>query len=238
MNKPLPNPEEFKNHTSTLSPGRYSSDSHQSIPLEQVAKEFNGFEPISEKHMSHLLELFPLWMYENACEYDLEYFSSLMRFDKGNNSLVAAVMLNDILEESIVSYKHRFKGGVKWRTRAGTHPNNTVMHRVFDDGKPILVVEGIRDFLAGVLLGFNIIGIPTASYKGSIDIRKDDEVIFLIEDKAAYEVMMRLGKEISSVAQKIAYRIMRDTKQDLSDICFKCSSSKEVRDELSRTKTS
>ncbi len=230
----LPNPKEFKNFKATLKPSQYSSTKTESIPLEQVAEEFNSFEPLTIAHKQHLTALFPEWLYNQANEADMAYFGYMVRFDKGVGSLVAAVIENNILDAGIVSYKHRLKGGVKWRTRAGTHPNNTVMYRVYDDSQPVIVVEGIRDFMAGVLLGFNVIGIPTASYKGSIDTREDEEVIFFIEDDKAYPVMMRLSKECLG---SVRYRLPDKEKKDLSDLCFECESVEEVMSELTRSAT-
>ena len=137
---------------------------------------------------------------------------------------------------TIISYKWRYKGGVKWRTRTGTHPNNTPLYRVWSDEKITVIVEGIRDFMAGVLLGWNVIGIPTASYRGSIDVKSWDRLLFFVEDEKAEPVMMRLAGEVSPITQNISYVMPGEVKRDLSDICFQCSSIEGVWNEIARTK--
>ncbi len=235
MNSTLPSPTEFKDYTATRVPIQSSQVKTDSIPLEQVSKEFNNFEPLNDSHTKHLLDLFPKWMYDNAHQTDMEYFTSLVRYDRQHDSLVIAVVDNKLLEVSIVSFKHRLKHGIKWKTMTGTHPNNTVMYRVWNDESPTLVVEGIRDFIAGVLLGWNIIGVPTASYKGSIGVTSNDTVHFLIEDDKAEPLMMRLAKE-SATAEKGVFIIPpTDEKMDLTDICYKCSNREEVQHELTKT---
>ena len=233
MSSSLPSPTGFKNHKASLHPAVRSSSHTEGISLEQVANEFNHFEPLSKRHTEHLLALYPEWMYDSADDADLEYFSSMVRYDRKANSLVAAILDNHPLSVGIVSYKWRYKNGVKWRTRAGTHPNSTVMYRIWSDDIPIFVVEGIRDFMAGVLLGWNIIGIPTAGYRGHLsNIRRDERVIFFIEDKAAYNTMTRLAGEISSITENISLILPQDTKQDISDICFQCKDREEVENEI------
>ena len=118
----------------------------------------------------------------------------------------------------------------------GTHPNNTVMYRVWDDEAPTLVAEGIRDFIAGVLLGWNVIGVPTASYKGSIVITNRDSVYFLIEDDKAEPLMLRLAKESAETAKEVYITPPNIEKMDLTDICYKYSNREEVLYELTRTK--
>ncbi len=232
MNNSLPNPNNFKDYKATYTAPKYYNTLIKSNTqtLIEVAKEFNSFDTLSNEHKTPLEELFPLWLYDESNTADMDYFCYLVRFDKKYNSLVVAIVDEQI---NIISYKHRKKKKVKWCTRYATSPNSTLMQRVHTD-EPIYIVEGVRDFLAGILLGLNIIGIPTASYKGSLPIRKDDDLVFTIEDSVSMLVMERLANECKSIAKSIKMVRWSDnaSKIDLSDVCFKFNSIEEVRNEL------
>jgi len=207
------------------------------VPLEQIIKEFDAFENIdmnSAKHQTVLLELFPSYLLEECDSADWKLFESMSRFDRRNNTFVTGCFDNQLLELKSLSYKWRFKDGIKWKTRAGTSPNGTLFIRIFTDNETVYVVEGHRDSLTSVLLGLDFIMIPYAGFK-----LKDTEslmqeitgrkVVFIIEDKPAFKCMVEIAKAIEPVAKDIVMlQLQEGDKMDLSDYVFTKNSIKEV----------
>ena len=209
------------------------------ISTETIAREFKSFEKIdfsNQEHLKELLEIAPEWLYKQANKADLEFFKSICRYDKTNKTLIMAWYLSGDLEFKIIAYKRRrYKGG-KWTNRAGTHINKIPLYRLYND-EPIFIVEGAHDFLTAVLLGLNVIALPTASFTNMSDLRAiigvNDRVVCIAEDEQGYKCMEQAGEAIKDIAKQVKVIGLNDDssiKVDLSDYIFKLNSIKEFQD--------
>ena len=208
------------------------------LPLEQLSREFNGLEFINKKDSRHygaLLELFPQYLIESCDDADWQLFEAISRFDRRNDSFVVGCFDNQPLEFRLVSYKWRYKDNIKWKTRAGTSPNSTLLIRIFTDNEPIYVIEGHRDSLTAILLGLDFIMIPYAGFKlkETSSLLQDIEnrnLIFLVEDIAAYKCMYRIANILQTAANSIKLKELGTgaDKVDLCDFVWQHKSLKEV----------
>lgn len=211
------------------------------VSSEQLQREFNTFERINPSDIHHkeeLLAINPYWLYDIAQKEDIDLFLSVTRYDRKNNTLVSGWYKNSLLDFEIITYKRRRLNSGKWINRKATHPNQTAFSRVYDESKPVYIIEGARDALTAVLLGLNFIAIPTTSYKNFDDlnayIKPYDEVILLCEDMQGYKAMKLLSQNI--IAQKVSLKTFITTptdKVDLSDFVAQCNNISEVQDAIS-----
>ena len=229
----LPNPKLFKSHSVILnSPIKRQSSNTITLPRQQLEKEFNSFEMLTrEKHLSELVEVSPAWLLNQADSTDIDLFRAMSRYDQRNNTFITGCFNNEEFDFKLISYKRRRLHGGKWITRKDTHPNSTIFHRIYKDDAPIFIVEGHRDSLTAVLLGLNFIMLPTASYRGAEAVKKvltgDDEVIFLVEDRAAYTAMRPLAETITAGTIKLK-QLQQGVKMDLSDFTYTKHNIEEV----------
>lgn len=198
------------------------------ISSERLQSEFNQFERLKKDNSKHLEELFnviPEYVLREARKEDLKLFSKLVRYDNQNQTLVAGWYKNSLLNFEIVTYKRRRLHGGKWINRKGTHPNDTAFNRIYDDRKPVYIVEGARDALTSILLGLNFIAIPTTSFKNieAIQslIKPEDKVIFICEDMQGYKAMSNLASAIPN-SRLVTFVKSKDEKIDLSDYVNSC----------------
>jgi hypothetical protein len=199
----------------------------ENISLVQLRNEFDGFSHINmvnPRHRQEIMSMFPDYLIEQANPDDMELFLSMSRFDSRNNTFVVGCFDNKLMDFQLVSYKHKMLGGVKWRTRGGTSPNGVALVRIYSDNDPIFVLEGHKDSLTAILLGLNFIMLPYAGYRnlepvGLQEEVRDRSVVFLVEDKQAFDCMNKLAKPLSETAKSIVLKQLGDTgmKVDLSD---------------------
>lgn len=242
--KPNINIELYKlNDTELISnPNQYSPSTINDCSLEALKEEFDAFERIDLQNDSHRKELdlmFPNWLILQASERNLKRFMLMSRYDSKNNTFIGGCFENTPDYCRLVSHKKRRLSIGKWITRKGTHPNSSLFIIIYPDGKPIYFIEGIHDSHTATLLGINFVMIPYAGYKNqdSTLIKKEvsgRDVIFLVEDKAAYTCMLRLAKQIEDDAKGIKLKNLGNTdrKIDLSDYVKNFNSIKEVTDGL------
>lgn len=219
-------------HVATPRPIREQAQPVQVIEIssEQLQEEFNKFESIditNTKHYTELLNVVPEYLLKQANKEDLSLFMSCTRFDKMNDTLVAGWYDNSLLDFEMITYKRRRLNGGKWINRKNTHPNQTVFNRIFDDEKPVYIVEGARDAITAILLGLNFIAIPTTSFKNhsllSELIKAGDEVIFICEDLQGYKSMSYLSSFVPK-SRLVTFVHSKDEKIDLSDyVISRCS---------------
>lgn len=209
------------------------------ISSEQLQEEFDKFESIdlsNPKHYEELLNVVPEYLLKEANEADIKLFMSCTRYDNQNQTLVAGWYKNALFDFEMITYKRRRLHGGKWINRKGTHPNSTVFNRIFDDTKPVYIVEGARDALTSILLGLNFIAIPTTSFKNieAIQslIKPDDEVIFICEDLAGYRAMKYLASAIPN-SRLVTFVKSKDEKIDLSDYVNSCKTIEGVHNAIS-----
>jgi len=202
---------------------------------ENLSKEFNYFERIDIGNPNHSKELFetvPEWLYNEAGKKDRDILLSIVRFDQGFNTLVAGWFEHDPRNNRIMSYKRRRLYEAKWANRYGTHPNKTVMNRISKANEPIYIVEGARDALTAILLGVNVVAIPTASF-GNIDALKWiltplDELIMICEDEAGFVAMKRISSSLPGFNTKLITLSDDTEKVDLTDFAYKYKTIQEV----------
>lgn len=234
----LPPPQDFTHHKSELH--KRATKHHEvasSISEEQLQKELDSFEPLSwKRHEKELLEVSPQWLYKEAHSTEVDLFMYMSRFDGKNQTFVTGCYENSTLDFKLISYKRRrFRGG-KWITRKDTHPNNTPLVRIYTENEPIIIIEGHHDALNAILLGLDFIMIPTATYKDAtklFDEVKNRDVIFIVEEEAAYRGMKVLADDLRHSAKSIRLKsLSAKGKVDLSDYCFSCKSINEVKNGL------
>jgi hypothetical protein len=212
------------------------------IPLEQVEKEFNGFEAIDmsdPEHQEELQVLFPNFLLKTCDDADWQLFQSMGRYDRNNHLFVTGCFENQDMKFKLISYKWRYKDNTKWKTRAGTSPNGNLFIRIFSEDRPVYAVEGHRDGLTAVLLGLDFIMIPYAGFKlRDIVLLKKEvsgrKVVFLVEDKAAYNCMKDVAVHLTDTAKRILLKELSHTgpKIDLSDYVQHFNTIKEVENGL------
>ena len=212
------------------------------IPHKRLEREFNEFSRLdwnNPRHREALLELFPEYLIYDCHETDWRLFDSMGRYDERHSTFVAGCFDNQPLDFRLISYKWRFKDGVKWKTRAGTSPNSTPLLRIFTDRQTLYVIEGHRDSLTAVLLGLDFIMIPYAGFrlKDSAALREEvagRNLVFIVEDEAAHECMKKVAEELKETARSIRFIQLDDTdgKVDLSDYVQRFNTIQEVLDGL------
>jgi len=185
------------------------------------------------------LSIAPFWLYREATEESTSRFKQFTTYDEMQKSIVLKIHDYDC---KLISYKHRYfnyREGekMKWYTAPKTHPNKQCMVSLHaSDSSAIYVVEGARDFLTAVLLGLDVVAIPTVNYKQwnkhEIHFFKGRNVIFNPDIDAELKgvvTMEILAEQIVEVTQsiniidctKIAHFqniICNDEKIDLSDV--------------------
>ena len=217
---------------------QYSPSTINDISPEALKKEFDSFEHIdlqNESHRKELDEMFPDWLIPQSSERNLRQFMDMGRYDRKSNTYVGGCFENTPEYCHLVSYKKRRLPIGKWITRKGTHPNSSLFIVIYPDGEPIYFIEGLHDSHTATLLGINFVMIPYAGYKNlnSTLIQKEvsgRDIVFLVEDEAAYTCMLRVVEQIQDDAKSIRLKYLgdTDTKMDLSDYVQKFNTIKEV----------
>ncbi len=228
---------DFKLSSEQISKVRIKGE-RKRVPLEQLVYEFEQLEQIDltkDSHKKEMHELFPRYLLEGRDDVDWRLFLSMSRYDRRNNTLVVGCFDNQMLKFKLISYKWRYKDGIKWKTRAGTSPNNTPLIRIYTDERAVYVIEGHRDSVTAILLGLDFIMLPYAGYriKKNISLIKevtDRRLIFLVEDEAAYKCMLNVASILKNTASDIELKnlVSHEGKVDLSDYVRKFNSIKEV----------
>ncbi len=219
------------------------SEESEEVSLETVTKEFDAMERIdfaNEQHLAEVESMFPLWLPKQSDEADMDLFKAMSRYDSHNKSFVLGCFDNIPMELKLISCKWKLLGGVKWRTRAGTHPNSTPLVRIATDSELIYCIEGQKDGLAATLLGLDFIMIPYAGYRNPNPEKLQQEVtgrdlVFLVEDKAAYKCMSVLAQLLAKTANRVTLKQLNNksnSKVDLSDYIQNFKTIKEVIDGL------
>jgi len=226
--QPNINTDLYKLNSKEFRRDKHSGGSIIPIPLEQVAREFDDFEAINFANSDHkkaLMELFPAYLLEQRNQVDWELFVAMNRYDNKSRTLITGCFDNSSLEEmKIISYKYRYKNGIKWKTRAGTSPNSTPFVRICSDYDNIYIIEGHRDALTAILLGLDLVMIPTASFhlRDSTYLQneiRNRNVVLLVEDESAYKCMRLIANSLSKNASRILITDLSvdESKLDLSD---------------------
>ena len=237
MGKPKPDIDPSLYKLGAIAASRVSvSAQNDECPLHIVKQEFNGYEDFNwkdEAHKKAFLDIAPQWLYEESSKVDRARFHNMIRHDPDEDCLVSGCYDEEC---NLLSYKHRCRWGMKWVTRKGTHPNSNLFIRILRTrNTPVYVVEGHRDALTAVLLGLNCIMIPFAGFRLQNPIfliteTNDKELIFIVEDEAAYRCMKPIAEQLTLSAKDISIIELGNTgeKLDLSDYIQQFNSIQEV----------
>lgn len=244
--KPNIDPEKFRIDGPEFE-GTYNPDCIGKVyapSKKKLQSEFDAFEridPNKPEHSRELKAIGPKWIFDQANPTRKALFSKMVRYDPKHKTLVTGCYNGDPAELDLISYKHRRYGDIKWRTRAGTHPNSVLLIRVYSDTGKIFFVEGHHDALTALLLGIDFVMIPSSGYRCNnpeilSEIVKGMEIVFLVEDKSAYSCMYRLAEQVVEMAYSVTMKQLGQAvignKVDLSDFVESCSSQSEVYDDL------
>jgi len=186
----------------------------------QVLEECNSKNELqtfkNPDYAKEAIAIAPKWVYLQTSQENIEKFRYYTTYDYKHNILIIKIYDHN---GNIISYKKRrgYNGG-KWITAKGTHPNNQCMiqnrAKTDKDGNflnHIYVVEGHHDFLTAVLLGIDVLMIPTVNYKQFMEyeltILKNRDVIFLPDwkedDLSGVEAMERLARQITDITRNV-----------------------------------
>ena len=220
----------------------FKNKEYVNISLSQVWQEINDFSFIEMSNSRHIQEIgtmFPDYLIKQANVDDMKLFLSMSRFDSKNNTFIVGCFDNTAMDFKLISYKYKMLAGTKWRTRGSTSPNRTAFVRIYSEEDPIFVLEGHKDALTAILLGLNFIMLPYAGYRNPVPTDLQEEVrgrnvVFLVEDKPAFDCMHKLVRPFSETAESIVLKQLGPAgeKVDLSDYAQQFNSIKAVIDAL------
>lgn len=151
----------------------------------------------------------PLWVFKQAAKEDIAEFKALTTLDVKNSTLV--VKIHDY-QNNLISYKRRRFNGGKWVTAKATHPNKQCLVRRKENLEPIIIVEGHHDYLTALIMGFNVLMVPTVAYNqfthDDLSQFKDYDDVFFIpdlngDDNSSLVSMRLLAKQLTEMVQTI-----------------------------------
>jgi len=192
-----------------------NSDKHKA-PLPQVEymssvavrKIFDDQVELDfKKHKKYLEDLLPYWVYKEADIRDVEYFQSIVKKSKHEDTLM--LLLRDYHnQEQSIKYRYKMVGEnmQKWVSLAGTKSN--ILFTNITENPITIVTEGSSDYRTAILLGYSVISIPSASYKGDIplELTQDRIMIFIGDDgEVGQEAINRLEKECVCDKKRFIY---------------------------------
>ncbi len=126
--------------------------------IKQWSKNPQTFK--DEDFKAEALEIVPMWVWQESTQYARDLFRELVIFD--GETLVIKIFDYD---GNLISYKRRRDGDTKWKSAYGTHPNGQCMISITEKNFPVYIVEGHHDMLTSILLGLNVLMVPTVGYK-------------------------------------------------------------------------
>ena len=207
----------------------------------EITTEINDFltstrQTFKDQHyLAEAISIAPYWVYKQASKEDIEDFRTVTTFDDRNNTLV--VKIHDY-NGRLISYKRRKvleKDGkvTKWKSAHSTHPNKQCLKRFKDEGI-VYVVEGHHDFLTAILVGLNVLMIPTVSYNKfteyELSILQGKKVVFMPDlkkgDRKGIDTMTALAEQVGDRVNVLSLTRLLDimnlktrrTSLDFSDV--------------------
>jgi len=152
---------------------------------EIVDKIFNQQHEIDFKNKDHLKELYeiaPKWCFDSAREVDTERFFNLVRYSQHYNTAVA--LLKDEHNVSrTMRYRRKEVGErlAKWVSLPDSQASVPYCN-FFENDKIGLCVEGSRDYITAVLMGYTVIALPHAQYKIPNELLSGRTWVFIDDD--------------------------------------------------------
>lgn len=186
-------------------------------------------------YRNEALAIAPMWLWQQASKVNIALFKEFTTFDVVNKTLVLEI--HDY-SGKIISYKRRRYGQGKWITAKDTHPNSQCLVSIADSSASVYIVEGHHDYLTAILLGINVLMIPTVGYKTftvyELSFLQDKTVVFLPDlkrgDSKGMDTMNTLAEQVieakstnvvsvKKILDLIDIPFTRDS-IDLSDVVF------------------
>lgn len=201
--KPIANIKPKKEYKQTLSDEVYIK-MVETIKLYDSKRELQSFK--NPDYKKEVLNICPLWVFKQASPASIKLFKSLTSYDFKNKTLVIKIHNYD---GKLISYKRRRLNSGKWVTAKNTHPNKQCLANITSENNHIYIVEGHHDFLTAILLGIDVLMIPTVNYKSftdyEISLLKNRDVIFIADykkdDFSGVDCMRNLAKQIGSIVK-------------------------------------
>ncbi len=186
-----------------LTQERYSEIMVELWKFDQSLQSFKNMDYTREA-----LAIVPMWVWKHAGKTNINLFRELTTFDQENKTLV--IKIHDY-DGKIISFKRRRFKDRKWDTAHSTHPNSQCIVSVVDDREPIYVLEGHHDLLAAILLGVNVLMVPTVGYKvfnaHELSVLSGKDVVFLpdmaINNTQSADAMEELYDQVESIAKSV-----------------------------------
>ncbi len=178
---------------------------------EDKSKELITFR--NPVYATEALHISQLWMYNQANTEAINKYRSVTTFDSINKTLIVKVHNN---EGNPISFMHRKIGDKYWVPKKGTHPYQQCLCYIPDEHGVIFVVEGIQNYLTGILLNsnksfaapFNVLMVPTNNYQKfnefELNLLKHKDIYFLPDlnknDFKCIELFTKLSEQIKDIA--------------------------------------
>jgi len=158
------------------------------------------------EYKSEMEAICPLWVFKQADKKAIDEFRSITTYDFKNKTLVIKIYN---YKSELISYKRRRYNDGKWVTAKDTHPNTQCLVSIKSEHNHIYVVEGHHDFLTAILLGIDVVMIPTVNHKEfteyELSLMKDREIILIpdydTKNIQGIECMKRLSLQVNKVSK-------------------------------------
>jgi len=135
-----------------------------------------------------LLSIAPKFAYDEADKVDSDYFFDIVRLEKQTKS--AFVLLRDTNGDArSLRYRRYMKTDketgeereAKWYVQPSTQ-SNFAYQRIKNDTDIVLIVEGTHDYLSAILCGYNVIALPSSTFKVDPELMKNKICVFIDDD--------------------------------------------------------
>lgn len=205
---------------------------HPKDVLKAFNSEFQHSKINYKTHKNHLETIAPIWLFDEANEFDLIEFDDLCKYSKTEDTII--VLLPDENGEA-KTFRYRYKTindeKRKWVALSKTQSNYPYCR--FKSEKLTLIVEGTRDFLTALLCGYSVIALPSAKYKLSNELLKDRFCVF-IDDDDGKKSMIELYE--NAICEKILFNhkafktITKCNSKDFSDYLYQFKNLQHFKD--------
>lgn len=203
----------------------FSSRRAEPEPKRQAKTDFSSilssFEELtlrSQGHREEALAIAPAWLFKEAESSSIELLKDWTRYDQKNNTLVVIIKNK---EGEVVGMKRRryhIHGELKkWVAIKGSEVNHC-QSRVRTASGLVFIVEGIKDGLNALLLGWDFIALPSAGCQKftqqELNLLMNRNVVLIADvDQPGISCMQALAKQIDGYVE--SYFIL-DLRQFLS----------------------
>ncbi len=201
----------------TITKERYSEIVAQVWQYDQNKEKLQTFK--NPDYAKELLSTAPKWLWVEASRKSITAFRELTTYDDKNKSLV--IKIRDY-SDKLISFKHRRLYDKKWMTAKETHPNSQCLFYGLGGDTPTYVVEGHHDLITGLLLGVNVLMIPTVGYK-----KFTNEDMFFLSGQVVFLPDLKRGDTkgidtMNLLCSQVSHGIVLSYKRifDLMDIKF------------------